>query len=110
MPVEDFFIKVGDRRPFIYAVLTDANGPVSLLGSTVAFHMRLAGQTAVVKVNAAAVVDVAVDAEVHYEWALADTDTGGIYEAEFEATLPDGRKVTFPNWRHLIVKVSDDVD
>lgn len=105
MSIYDFFIKVGDTLPWIEAVLEDAVGPVVLTGASVRFKMRLQGTTTPLKVDAAAVIDAAAAAEVHYAWLSADTDTAGIYEAEWEVTLPSGAKLTFPNDRHLQVMV-----
>ena len=104
MSIYDFFIKVGDTLPWIEAVLEDDAGPISLAGATVKFKMRLQGTT-VLKVDGDVVIDDAVLAEVHYPWVPADTDTAGIYEAEWEAAFPSGAKLTFPNDRHLLVMV-----
>ena len=104
MSIYDFFIKVGDTLPWIAAALEDSEGPVSLAGAAVKFKMRLQGTT-VLKVDGNAVVDDEPLAEVHYPWITADTDTAGIYEAEWEVTFPSGAKLSFPNDRHLLVMV-----
>ncbi len=105
MGVYDFFIKVGDTLPPVEAVLADALGPVGLTGATVRWHMRLEGTTGALKANAPAVIVSALDGAVRYDWAPADTDTPGVYEAEWEVTFPDSSVITFPNDHHLRVMV-----
>lgn len=105
----DFYIKVGDRKPSLEAVLEDAIGPVDLTGAAVKWQMRLQGQSAL-KVDAVATVVSPAAGSVRYDWEAADTDTAGIFEGEWEVTFGDGKQITFPNWKHLRVMVLDDVD
>lgn len=111
MGAYDFYIKRGDRMPFLYVTLEDANGPVNLTGATLAFNGRLQGSTALVAdTGGQVVVDSAPGGDAHYEWGTVLTFTAGIYECEFEVTFANGKKLTHPNWKHLLVLVRDDVD
>ncbi|MBM4418811.1 MAG: hypothetical protein FJ033_10935 [Chloroflexi bacterium] len=76
---------VGDRLPKIQTTLTSAGVAVDLTGMTVAFKMRAIGSS-VLKVNAAATIDVAASGQVSYSWASADVDTAGLYLAWWEVT------------------------
>jgi hypothetical protein len=70
--------------------------------------MRLQGQNTL-KVDAAATVVSPAAASVRYDWETVDTDTAGIFEGEWEVTFGDGKQITFPNWRHLLVMVRGEV-
>jgi len=105
-----FRIKQNDTGPAIQGTLKDADGNVvDVTGASVVFNMRSADD-GTVKVNrgVGSVVDGAAGT-VKYEWAAADTDTVGTYEAEFEVTYSDGTIETFPNTRYIKVKVGDDI-
>jgi len=110
--MSDFRIKRGDLKPRLEVILTDASGnpiPGGIPeGATVEFHMRLP-DSAVLKVNAAAVVDNAAGAEVGYNWQGLDTDTEGDYLGEIEMTETDGKTTTFPNSRNLAISVFADL-
>jgi hypothetical protein len=94
-----FKMKRNDRKPSMGAILQLADGtPQDLTGASVKFFMRKAGTTGTPKVNGSAVVVVnAATGSVRYDWGATDCDTAGAYEAEFEATLATGEKITFPN-------------
>jgi len=109
--MSDFRIKRGDLKPRLEVILTDSLGnplPGGIPeGATVLFHMRLP-DSAVLKVNAAAVVDDAPGAAVAYNWAVGDTDTEGDYLGEFEVT-DSASPMTFPNSRNLVISVFADL-
>lgn len=88
----------GDRLPFASGRLNDntTGAGVSLAGAVVRFTMTN-DQTGVVKVNRAlcTIVD-GLKGEVEYRWETGDTDTPGMFLAEWEVTI-DGRQLTFPN-------------
>jgi len=95
----DFYIKQGDTEPSIIAQLKDQNGDLyDLTGCTVKFHMRK-GETATPKVNATATItDVGTDdVKVKYSWLVADVDTAGNFDIEWEITDTDGNVETVPN-------------
>lgn len=61
--------------------------------------------------EAATVTAVDTDAKtitVRYTWQNGDTDTPGVYDAEFELTLTGG-PATIPTRDHLTVVVYDDL-
>jgi hypothetical protein len=99
-----FSIKEDDRSPDFEATLEVSGEPVDLTGTTVKFIMTLMGGTTP-KVNAAATVVSATDGTVKYTWGATDTDSPGLYVAEFEVTFAGGVKRTFPPDDYLYVNV-----
>lgn len=98
-------IKQDQRGPELFATLT-ANGVAqNLTGATVKFSME-SQRTGLIKVNAAAVTIVdAPTGQVKYSWAAGDTDTPGLYRAEFEVTGLAVTPVRFPSDEYLYVHV-----
>lgn len=93
----DFTIKQGDTKPEIRATLKDANGTaINLTGATVRFHLS-AKVSGTVKVDSPATVISASEGIVQYAWSTGDTDTAGVYNAEWEITFSDGSVQTVPN-------------
>lgn len=113
----DFTITAGDSAPFISARLEDAAGQAANLNSaSVRFIMRPIRGTGPT-IAAAAVIDIEDPADcpidvpnVHYEWAGTDTDVAGGYYGDFEATYFNGKRETFPNDRHLMIAIYDDIE
>ena len=107
----DFYIKQDDTSPSLAATLKDSDGnAVDLTGATVRFHMTerpSEGKTA--KVDAAANVDTAASGEVSYDWQSGDTDTVGLYNAEWEVTYSSGKIETFPADGYTVIEVTDDL-
>jgi hypothetical protein len=100
----DFHLKAGDLLPALTAALKDGNGsPIDLTGATVTFRMRKRGATALT-VDAAASVVSAAAGTVRYDWLSGDTDTHGLYDAEFRCELTGGRE-TVPNDRYITVRI-----
>jgi len=108
--VPTFNIKQNDDRPLLDAFLRDdRDRPVDLTGATVLFHMRLATDNSV-KINGGSVTVVAATAgSVRYTFTTSNTDTAGIYEAEFQVTFSDGTVQTFPNDGYITIVITDDV-
>ena len=95
MSREDFGIGQDDLLPVIYGTFTDRNGPLDLSGASgVKFQMisRAAGG----KVDAAATILDAVNGEVYYAWSGTDTDTPGLFDASFQATVNSKKLHTQP--------------
>lgn len=103
-------IKRGDRKPPMTSTLTSGGGAVNLTGATsVKFIMTLLGASSP-KVNAAAAFDPdRATGKVSYEWGATDTDTAGVYRAEWEVTWPGSLPQTFPSDGYIWVEVVADL-
>lgn len=87
MSREDYSIMEDDLLPVIYAQFKDRNGPMDLSGaSAITFHMRSRASGAN-KVSYTASTADATDGEVYYAWRGTDTDTPGLFNASFQATI-----------------------
>lgn len=105
------YLKTGNLEPPLAAVLRLADGqPIDLSGATVRLLMRLASGASSAKVDAECIVVDAEAGHVQYSWVSADTDTAGLFDAEFEVTLPGGRKLSVPNdGQQIRVQITDDL-
>jgi hypothetical protein len=69
--------------------------------------------TTVINRAAVTVVDVTVGAEVRkafeYDWQAGDTAASGLHRAEFEATFPGARALTYPNRGFITIDISADL-
>ena len=87
----DVTIKRGDTRNCIKAVLKDNTGaPVNLTNCTVRFLMAPLNRPPTI--NRQAHIEDAVKGEAWVVWVPGETDTAGVYRAEFEVIYPDGRR------------------
>jgi len=104
-----FNIKQNDTSPSILTTLIDGDGlVVDITGNLgVTFHMR--DSEGIVVIDTAAVVVDASSGLVRYDWLAADTDTAGVFQAEFEVTYVDGRIETFPNASYIEIIITDDI-
>lgn len=104
----DVTIKRGDTRSCIKAVLKDYSGaPVDLTGCSVDFHMAPLNRPATI--SRAAHIENAAEGEVWVIWAPGETDTAGVYRAEFEVMYNDGRLETFPNDGYISIQILSDL-
>lgn len=104
----DVTIKRGDTRNCIKAILKNASGdPVNLAGCGVKFHMAPLRQPAIV--SRAVHIQDAAAGEVWVVWVPGETDSTGIYRAEFEVTYQDGRRETFPNANYISIRILGDL-
>jgi hypothetical protein len=104
----DVIIKRGDTRNCIKAVLKDASGtPVDLTDCSVSFHMAPLNRPAVI--SRAVHIEDAGNGEVWMVWAPGETDSTGIYRAEFEVIYQDGRRETFPNANYISIRILEDL-
>lgn len=102
--IPTFYIKKGDLLPAIQATLKATDGTaLNLTGATVAFKMKLR-EAANPKVNAAGTVVDAATGVVKYVWQGTDTDTVGVYDAEWILTF-SGNKQTVPSNGYFRVSV-----
>jgi hypothetical protein len=110
----DFTIKSPSTEPAIQAQLTDGNGdPVKLSGATTQF--RMAEPDGPIVVDGAATVQDPEDGLVVYFWDDGDTDTPGIYNAEFAVDY-QGRSGSnfvaeefFPTSQYLTVHIEESL-
>lgn len=92
----DFYLKRGDTLPQIKSTLRNPDKSLmNLTGATVRFRMRARGAGSA-KVDAVATVVDAANGVVAYAWSPADTDTEGLYDAEWPVTK-SGAVETVPN-------------
>ncbi len=109
MPNPDFTVRVGDTDADIRSTLKYADGSVvDLTGpATVKFRMKpVEGGALTVDANAS-IVGTPANGLVQYSWQTADTDTAGLFVAEWRVTFPGGQVETFPNDEVLYVLVSE---
>lgn len=100
-------IKKGDREPAYTGQLLVGGAPVNLTGRSVRFIMKHS-VTGAVKVAVAATITDATNGRVSHSWGATDTDTVGLYRAEWEVTSA-GLKRTFPAKGYLYIEVWDDL-
>ena len=101
-------IKRGDTRQIIKAVLGNDGVPVNLTGATVRFLMSRY-QTGALVINRAAHIEDATGGKIWFVWLAGDTNTAGLYQAEFEVTFPDGKVETYPNADYIYVNIIPDL-
>lgn len=103
-----FHIKQNDTSPAIKHQLLDEEGsPIDLTGASVSFHM--VDSDGSVKVNTSASIDNAGNGEVSYSWSAGDTDTEGVYKAEWEVDFGNGSIESFPNSSDFIVDIENEL-
>lgn len=104
------YIKQGDLKPSIAAILSYVGGSVkNLTGHTVKLLMR-ARPGVTPKISAAVTVVSEPAGSVRYDWGATDTDTVGRFQGEFEVTeTSSGKKETFPNDSYFEVVITDDL-
>jgi hypothetical protein len=112
--MNDSFAIVQDQLgPVLEATLTKGDGTAqNLTGATVTFYMEKRS-TGTIKVNGGAVTLVdATNGKVRYSWAGTDTDTPGIYRAQWHVAGLSPTPVRFPTAHpgyfvvHVVPKVS----
>jgi hypothetical protein len=105
----DYYWKQGDTSPAIAEQLLDGLGAaVNLAGATVKFMAWFPGD-ATIKINASATITDAATGKVSYTPNSTDTNTLGDLMCEWQVTFGGGAVETFPNWRWLKVRVTDDI-
>lgn len=103
-------IKKNNLLPIMTSTLTSNGNPVDLTTAVSVKFIMVAEGTAPggsPKINAAAAFDAdRTSGRVSYSWAGTDTDTAGIYRAEWEVMWPGSKKQTFPGRNYLTVLIS----
>jgi hypothetical protein len=109
LPEPDFLLRQGDTTSAITAILEDEAGtPVDIEGATIVFRMTPI-EGGATKVDAAASNNQGADVNigaVSYTWAAADTDTAGLFLAEWIVTFTSGDVQSYPNDGYLHVRVT----
>lgn len=96
-----FTIKRGDTAPALrFALIPEI---IDLTGASVVFNLRG------VLDRAPADIVAALPPVVEYQWQPGDTQSAGLYPAEFEVTYSDGRIETFPSANNLVVQIVPDL-
>lgn len=92
------YVRENDRRPFANTVLKRGVVVVDLSAAVgVTFRMRSdLGPRTPAKTESAAVIVDAANGAVQYEWAAADTDTPGLFYAEWTVDWGSDVDETFP--------------
>lgn len=101
-------MKQGNLLPAITAQLQYASTgvPINLNGASVIFIMRLPRSTGSPKVSRAGIITDAVNGLVSYEWQGSDTDTPGLYLAEWQLLFPGSKPYTVPNDGYSSVEIT----
>lgn len=103
-------IKQNDTRPAAATILSRGDVIVDLTQATsVTFKMREQGRLDL-KVNAGATITDMTGGAVEYRWSIGDTDTVGMYDAEWEVLWADNTVETFPTLATDIVRIGGDLD
>lgn len=103
---EKFYIKRGDTSP---AIMYELPKDMNLAFAEVKIKMRNR-RTKEMKIDrSAASIANTTPAIVYYDWTEADTDTAGIYDAEFEITYVDNTVETVPNNEYIVVVITEDL-
>lgn len=113
MPEPSYYLRQGDEGSIIETILRDEDGTaVDLNGATVYFNMAPIGGGAL-KVNAEAVNEQDTTngetGHVSYTWQEGDSDTTGLFLAEWEVRYVGGEVQTFPNTGYLLVRVTPQI-
>lgn len=105
-------LKAHDRLPAVEATLGFAGGFAADLSAALTVHFIMKSRTApgAPKVNAVATIVDRPTGSVRYDWAAGDTDTPGVYNAEWQVTYNDGRKRTFPTLSYHTITILSDLD
>lgn len=110
MAVPTFFIKQNDTTPNLEVFLKDDKGrAVNVTGATILFHMRNAADNTAKVSSGSVTIVTATSGRVRYNWSASNTNTAGIFDAEFQVTFSGGGIETFPNDTYIKVVITDDV-
>lgn len=106
LPVEDFYIRSGDRLPDLVVTITPAGGSRNWTGATWRFYMWpvIHDEPITYKIDDVAAFDAGTS-NVSYQFSAVDTDTPGLYYGQFEVTYADGKRESFPNEAPHVIRV-----
>ena len=101
---EVFYIKKGDRAPSVEATLRRADRTAIDLTNATSVNFQMG------ELDNAAIIVSAEDGQVRYDWGSTETDTAGVFNAEFKILWNDGRQQTVPNRTVIKVYITEDVE
>jgi hypothetical protein len=105
-----FFWKRHDTSQIQAALKDETGAAVDLTGASVKFTMCAQGSNTP-KINAVtATIVTAGSGIVGFKPISSQTDTSGLYNAEWQVTFGDGTVTTFPNNGNDTVTITDDLD
>jgi hypothetical protein len=99
-----FNIGEGDTSPGLDFAITPTS--IVLTGASVIFRWRPVGAETWVNAEPATVQVATVTPTLRYVWKPGETDTPGLYEAQFVVTYGDSTVETFPNSEFITVSVN----
>lgn len=98
-----FNIGQGDTSPALeFRVLPTS---IALTDASAVFRWREIGAADWLRTEAATIPIATDTPTLRYSWATGDTDTAGLYEAQFVVTYADGSTESFPNSTFITVSV-----
>ena len=108
--VQTFKIKKNDTKPYLAVTLQYSDGTaVDLTSGSVQFNLGDSNFEPIM--NGVATITDASAGECEWRWnGTSDTVNVGNFYAEFQATLSDGKIITFPNDHSLKVEIYEDYD
>lgn len=103
-----FTIKQNDTLPNLEAQLLDHEGsPINLDLCGVHFHMsNFKGE---VEIDRPATIVEIESGRVRVDWQNGDTSKIGIYKAEFEVNMPDGKTISIPNDGYFLISIISEL-
>jgi len=99
-----FNIGEGDTSPGLDFAISPAT--INLTGATAVFRWRPVGADTWVNEEAATIPVVSGTPTLRYAWKTGETDTPGLYEAQFVVTYTDTTIETFPNATFITVSIN----
>lgn len=99
-----FNIYEGDTSPGVEFALAPTT--IVLTNATVVFRWKPVGAEAWTNTEPAIIQTATVTPTLRYDWQAGETDTPGLYEAQFRVTYLDGTIETFPNTGAITISVN----
>lgn len=103
---DEFVIRLNDTESEITSTLTDDNDAPINLTTAASVRFVMTTLTGTSKVDAVATVVTPAAGTVRYQWVAADTNTVGLYLAQWKVTWADAGIQTFPNDQPILVRVT----
>ena len=107
----DFTIKQNDTLPQLKATLLNYDNTPYVIpaGATIRFVMKRQNNQQIKVSSTAVVVLDAAHGVIQYQWQPADTSDEGLFNFEFEVTLVNNLRITFPNSSYRVCEILADL-